>query len=53
MSSFVGKLNKNFEPDPNENVFASIWGEYEKVIMQSLITSSALYNFFSFCYIYV
>jgi hypothetical protein len=42
MDSFVGKLNKNFEPDPNENIFASVWGEYEKVIMQSLITSFGL-----------
>ena len=42
MSSFVGELNINFEPDPEENVFSSVWGEYEKVIMQSLITSFGL-----------
>ena len=42
MSSFVGELNKGFEPEPNENIFASIWGEYEKVIIQSLITSFGL-----------
>jgi len=42
MSSFVAELNKNFEPNPNENVFASVWSEYEKVIMQSLITSFGL-----------
>lgn len=42
MSSFVAELNKNFEPNPNDNVFASVWNEYEKVIMKSLITSFGL-----------
>ena len=42
MSSFVGELNKGFETDPEENVFTSIWSEYERVILQSLITSFGL-----------
>jgi hypothetical protein len=42
MSSFVSELNKNIDPDPNENVFTSVWNQYERVIMQSLITSFGL-----------
>jgi hypothetical protein len=42
MSSFIGDLNKNFETNPNENVFESIWGEYEKVVMRSLVNSFGL-----------
>ena len=42
MSSFVAELNKGVSPEPEENVFSSIWNEYERVIMQSLITSFGL-----------
>lgn len=42
MSSFVAELNSGFSPDPEENVFSSIWNEYERVIMKSLITSFGL-----------
>lgn len=42
MDSFVGNLSENFEADPEQNVFAGIWKEYEKVIVQSLITSFCL-----------
>ena len=42
MGSFVAELNNGFSPEPEENVFASIWNEYERVIMQSLITSFGL-----------
>ena len=42
MSSFVAELNNGFVPEPEENVFSSIWNEYERVIMQSLITSFGL-----------
>lgn len=42
MSSFVAELNNGFAPEPEENVFSSIWNEYERVIMQSLITSFGL-----------
>ena len=42
LSSFVAELNNGFAPEPEENVFSSIWNEYERVIMQSLITSFGL-----------
>lgn len=42
MSSFVAELNKGVSPEPEENVFSSIWNEYERVIMQSLVTSFGL-----------
>lgn len=42
LSSFVAELNKGVLPEPEENVFSSIWNEYECVIMQSLITSFGL-----------
>ena len=42
MGLFVAELNNGFSPEPEENVFASIWNEYERVIMQSLITSFGL-----------
>lgn len=42
MSSFVAELKKGMSSDPEENVFASIWGEYERVIIQSLLTSFGL-----------
>lgn len=42
MSSFVGELNRGFETNPEEGVFAGIWNEYERVILQSLITSFGL-----------
>lgn len=42
MNSFVAELNSGFSSEPDENVFVSIWNEYERVIMQSLITSFGL-----------
>lgn len=42
LNSFVAELNSGFSPNPEENVFSSIWNEYERVIMQSLITSFGL-----------
>lgn len=42
MSSFIAELNNGFSSEPEENVFSSIWNEYERVIMQSLITSFGL-----------
>lgn len=41
-NTFVGKLNNGFEIDPKENVFTSVWKEYERVIVESLITSFGL-----------
>lgn len=42
MNSFVAELNNGFSSDPEENVFSSIWNEYERVLMRSLITSFGL-----------
>ena len=42
MNSFVAELNIGPAPGPEENVFAGIWNEYERVIMKSLITSFGL-----------
>lgn len=42
MSGFMAELNNGMVPDPEENVFASIWNEYERVIIKSLITSFGL-----------
>lgn len=42
MSTFVGELNAGFTSNPEENVFKSIWNEYERVIIKSLITSFGL-----------
>ncbi|WP_051209123.1 hypothetical protein [Butyrivibrio sp. WCD3002] len=41
-TSFVGNLNKDFDIIPEDNVFHSIWNEYERVLIQSLITAFAL-----------
>lgn len=42
MDGFMTELNRGIEADPDENVFLSIWNEYERVIVQSLITSFGL-----------
>lgn len=42
MSSFAAELNNGFSSDPDDNVFNSIWNEYERVIVKSLITSFGL-----------
>lgn len=42
MSSFVAELNSGISLEPNENVFGCIWKEYERVILQSLVTSFGL-----------
>ena len=42
MASFVGELNSSFFPEPEGNVFNSIWKEYEGVVFKSLITSFGL-----------
>ena len=36
------EINNGMIPDPEENVFFSIWNEYERVIIKSLITSFGL-----------
>lgn len=45
MSSFVAALNNGMDPyniDPEDNIFESIWKEYESVILKSLVTSFGL-----------
>lgn len=45
MSSFVAALNNGmnaYDVDPEDNIFESIWKEYESVILQSLVTSFGL-----------
>lgn len=42
MSKFINELNNNGSPDPENNVFADIWKQYERVVLHSLITSFGL-----------
>lgn len=45
MEAFVATLNNSmnaYDVDPKDNVFESIWKEYESVILQSLVTSFGL-----------
>lgn len=45
MSSFVAALNNGmnaYDVDPEDNIFESIWKEYESVILQSLVMSFGL-----------
>ncbi|MEE3471732.1 MAG: hypothetical protein VZR24_13795 [Butyrivibrio hungatei] len=41
-TSFIRELKNGPEMKPEENVFQSIWAEYERVILHSLITSFGL-----------
>ena len=42
MSEFINELNNSVSPDPENNVFADIWKQYERVVLHSLITSFGL-----------
>lgn len=42
MSTFISEIDKGCNPDPEKNIFGEIWGEYEKVILNSLVTSFGL-----------
>ena len=42
MSEFIVELNNSVSPDPENNVFADIWKQYERVVLHSLITSFGL-----------
>lgn len=42
MTSLVGEVNSSFSPEPEGDVFNSIWKEYERVVIKSLITSFGL-----------
>lgn len=39
---FINKLNLDFYPDPEDNIMDSIFKQYEKVIVESLISSFGL-----------
>lgn len=41
-SSFVNGVKNGYGIDPEEDLFAGIWSEYERVIIESLITSFGL-----------
>lgn len=41
-AAFVGELKNGPGMKPEDNVFRSIWAEYERVILQSLVTSFGL-----------
>lgn len=42
MSEFINELKTSVSPDPENNVFADIWKQYERVVLHSLITSFGL-----------
>lgn len=42
MSEFVLELKNGMSSDPGEDVFGGIWKEYERVILNSLVTSFGL-----------
>ena len=39
---FCSRYKNSYEPDPDENVFKLVWNQYERVIIESLITSFGL-----------
>ena len=42
MDSFLSELSNNIAPNPEEKLYPSIWKEYERVILDSLITTFGL-----------
>ena len=42
MDAYFSELYQGLEPDPQNNVFEDIWGEYERVILHSLVTTFGL-----------
>lgn len=42
MSNYLSELNSGIAPNPSNNVFSDIWGEYERVILHNLVTSFGL-----------
>lgn len=41
-AAFIGQLKNGGDIEPDENVFHAVWNEYERVILQSLVTSFGL-----------
>jgi hypothetical protein len=44
-NNFVSLVGRDFNPDPEEKVFDSLFNQYEKVVFQSIITSFGLDSF--------
>ena len=42
MGNFVAAVGQNFNPDPTEDIKISLFKQYERVIVESLITSFGL-----------
>ncbi len=42
-AAFVGELKNGPGMEPEDNVFRSIWAEYERVILQSIVTSMSFW----------
>ena len=41
-SSYLSELNKGIAPNPTNNVFSDIWGEYERVILDGFLERGAI-----------
>ena len=41
-NAFMSEVVNGENPNPNDNIFAGIWKQYEKVVLHSLITSFGL-----------
>jgi len=41
-TTFIGQVDYNYVPDKNDNVMDSIFKQYERVVVESLITSFGL-----------
>ena len=42
MNEYVNELYRDMKPEPTGNIFTSIWDEYEKVVLHSLVTTFGL-----------
>ena len=42
MDAYFSELYQGLEPNPQNNVFEDIWGEYERVVLHSLVTTFGL-----------
>ena len=41
-TTFIGEIKNGSHKDPRDNVFSTIWADYEEVVMYSLVTSFGL-----------
>ena len=42
MDDYINALHHGLRPDPENNVFNDIWGEYERVVLHSVVTTFGL-----------